>query len=142
VQEVLPTLIELSKNKKLTNDKALLNIATLLGRLGLSAPDLVAADLPKFATFFCRHVLESTCEVEKDTAIRGMVAAISINPSGFVAGITAPHWSDNVKFVGILVVNTRPATRTLPPHATRDTLLPHHTRHATRDTTLNKEHTT
>jgi transportin-1 len=61
------------------------NSAVTIGRLAIVCPQLVAPHLQHFVSAWCQALADIKDNEEKDSAFRGICAAIQVNPNGISA---------------------------------------------------------
>ncbi|BGP12891.1 hypothetical protein JCM10213_005156 [Rhodosporidiobolus nylandii] len=107
MERLVPILLSTKAARSLTE-----NSAVTIGRLALVCPSLVAPHLQVFVSAWCQALADIKDNEEKDSAFRGICAAIQVNPGGIssafgyflnaVARWTSPSEQLNEMFKTIL----------------------------------------
>ncbi|GAA6005721.1 hypothetical protein JCM10207_005309 [Rhodosporidiobolus poonsookiae] len=108
MERLVPILLSAKAARSLTE-----NSAVTIGRLAIVCPSLVAPHLQVFVSAWCQALADIKDNEEKDSAFRGICAAIQVNPGGIssafgyflnaVARWTRPSEQLNEMFKTILV---------------------------------------
>ncbi|KAK4058210.1 hypothetical protein OIO90_000949 [Microbotryomycetes sp. JL221] len=77
MERLVPILLSQRAARSLTE-----NSAVTIGRLAIVCPELVAPHLEMFVNAWCQALADIKDNEEKDSAFRGICAAIQINPNG------------------------------------------------------------
>ncbi|BGP36860.1 hypothetical protein JCM10449v2_000762 [Rhodotorula kratochvilovae] len=77
MERLVPILISSKAARSLTE-----NSAVTIGRLAIVCPQLVAPHLEVFVSAWCQALADIKDNEEKDSAFRGICAAIQVNPNG------------------------------------------------------------
>ncbi|SGY32564.1 BQ5605_C002g01382 [Microbotryum silenes-dioicae] len=80
MERIVPVLLSNRSARSLTE-----NSAVTIGRLAIVCPDLVAPHLEVFVSAWCQALADIKDNEEKDSAFRGICAAIQLNPNGISA---------------------------------------------------------
>ncbi|GAA5857231.1 hypothetical protein JCM8547_009387 [Rhodosporidiobolus lusitaniae] len=107
MERLVPILLNAKAARSLTE-----NSAVTIGRLAIVCPSLVAPHLQVFVSAWCQALADIKDNEEKDSAFRGICAAIQVNPGGIssafgyflnaVARWTSPSDQLNEMFKAIL----------------------------------------
>lgn len=108
MERIVPVLLSDKAARSLTE-----NSAVTIGRLAIVCPEVVAPHLEVFVSAWCTALADIKDNEEKDSAFRGICAAIQINPNGVsssfgfflnaIARWTRPSEQLNEMFKNILV---------------------------------------
>ncbi|BGO92978.1 hypothetical protein NBRC10512_004199 [Rhodotorula toruloides] len=80
MERLVPILLSSKAARSLTE-----NSAVTIGRLAIVCPQLVAPHLEVFVSAWCQALADIKDNEEKDSAFRGICAAIQVNPNGISA---------------------------------------------------------
>ncbi|GAA5977329.1 hypothetical protein JCM11641_000066 [Rhodosporidiobolus odoratus] len=80
MERLVPILLSTKAARSLTE-----NSAVTIGRLAIVCPSLVAPHLQVFVSAWCQALADIKDNEEKDSAFRGICAAIQVNPGGISA---------------------------------------------------------